>query len=283
MRRALAVVLVLFIYGTLGLGQEAAEKPLPNDYTEKVDATPSVRRLEDTVLGHGVANAPLAAFAGPLLWLNDHGYPGLVPEGGGDTPASTRLMNALAESIGANNSSDVLEVLAGLDRYCATRGYDAIIEFQGWPAAGKYAVALQPALRWVLDGARGDSSVVLLIGSYSHDTAKDLYRYIESYWAALLGYVGGNRRTVRVMLTDGGTGKGHQTTVVTPLETGTFAAYGHYPAGPAAGWLTVAQVRLDNFLVIDGAIRFRLQKHQAPEADAAAEPEKAPATTTPGP
>jgi len=280
-RTAMAIALLLL----LGFWARAGEtRPIsPGSYTEKCDYVPDFRQTDESLPKRGTGHCGPAAAANVLAWLNDHGYPGLVP------PESSRPVECvMMDELGllmrtiAGKGTFPQRLMAGLQEYCRARRYTATIEYEGWFDGGEYTRAGRPDLAWLCEGVQGESNVLLLIGFYRHAAMTDTYVRAHSHWVTMVGYEGADGAEPRLIVHDPGRPRGSIPYRLATLQSGTFARAGDFPEGPAAGWFTVTGTGLGkdaDVAVIDGAIRIRVSKrwplggHVVPEptdADGAA-------------
>jgi VCBS repeat-containing protein len=176
-------------------------------YLQKVDATPDYTQTDLAYGGFPDPNPPYedhgGVFCGPtatsnaLMWLDENGYPNLVPNTADRkkdqhdliaTIASAQYMNAY-DGDGANPTN----LCQGLADYIDARGYNNsyTLQYQGWrsiPAEFDTGVDVVN-VNWARTGIQSEASVELWnVGWYDYDSQAKTYTRVGGHWVTMVGY-----------------------------------------------------------------------------------------------
>ena len=267
-RKLLVILLIAVISGsfTHAAGQDA---PLPDSYLAKLDSIPDICQVPPRagmLPENGSQYCAPTSVANVLVWLDNNGFPNMVPDADGWTHYNliAHLGKPSFMRVGEKGTGP-LATMTGLEKYCRERGYEVLIEWQGWRNGGKYAVASNLDPRWLFEGVVGSSNVVLNIGWYRHHPATDTYERIAGHWVTMVGYDAASESGPHIVVHDPSlrTGRDLRNDYyrLMPIRTGNFAKWHKYEAGPASGWLMLEGIRLKrgaDCAVLDGAFRFRI-------------------------
>lgn len=162
-------------------------------YTEKIHATPDYMQTDPAYGGF-----PSDEFCGPvsvsnsLMWLSDHGFPGLTNH----TSDRKHDQYVLADRLGveymeSTDGTSADELCRGLSAYLDDCGYTyQRLAYQGWRyVSPQFDSGVDiPELDWLRSGVEGLGCTWLHVGWYDFDAARGDYTRVGGHWLTLVGY-----------------------------------------------------------------------------------------------
>ena len=136
------------------------------------------------------------AVSNSLAYLAHHGFPALLPEGGGVQP-QIDLINLLASpdyfGTDPENGTPPGAVLTGVQKYVEKKGYScARLEYEGWRKIGRNAPvavkARHPGLDWLERGISGPNGAVWLNIGWYKQVGDGEWKRTGGHWVTLVGY-----------------------------------------------------------------------------------------------
>ena len=132
-----------------------------------------------------------AAASNALMWLAANGYPELLSRDESEEQSQAALIAELASpalmDTDLASGTSPREVVIGLERFFAQRGYDVIVETMGWRSSAR-RVGRVPQVNWMLKSTEGVSSLVLNIGWYEYLDDSRTYQRIGGHYVTVAGY-----------------------------------------------------------------------------------------------
>ena len=171
----------------------------PPKYIDKVADTPDFLQTDPraTFPGGGRQFCAPVAVSNSFMWLAEHGYGHLKPQGrGSNEAAQAAMVRTLASAEMMNTSlkdgTTMADALEGVDRYVGKVGYKCReIKCRGWRvAARKYKPEAQlPDPAWMKESiAVANSGVFWDVGWYALTDKPGEYRRVGGHWVTLVGY-----------------------------------------------------------------------------------------------
>ncbi|MFP5212435.1 MAG: hypothetical protein ACLGPL_03570 [Acidobacteriota bacterium] len=174
-----------------------ADQLIPPAFTVKMNAIPDQAQTDPSAnFPHGgVHLCGPCAVSNSMVWLSDHGYRKLVPEGNGGKTSQIDLVRLLGSDryVGTTmeKGSSPEQIMLGVSRFLKDRGYDyERMQYQGWRQhSAQFSTGVTtPDLNWIKAGMLGNSAVWLNLGWYLYDEAKREYRRTGGHWVTMVGY-----------------------------------------------------------------------------------------------
>jgi hypothetical protein len=167
-------------------------------YVEKTVTTPDYQQSDPDfggLPGQGSTYCAPTAASNALIWLDDHGFDGLVP----NSPDRKRDQFDLIALLGSSGYMDtnledgtgVNDFLSGVKELVHERGYTYMrLQYQGWRYhASEFSSGVEiPELTWIKQGTRGLSSAWINIGKYTYDPGSDQYTRTGGHYVTVVGY-----------------------------------------------------------------------------------------------
>ncbi len=274
MRTAVALLMTVCPATAVRADGPTGTASLPSSFTEKVALTPDLCQTDEAFrsLPHsGKYWCCPTAFANTLIALDRCGYDNLVP---GDL-AAKEAQRALLAELGSHDyfhtnkeGTGPLAAMLGIRRFIRDRGYEAAIQYQGWRRGGEFAVGDLVEPEWLHEGVLGDSGVVLNVGWYRHDEAKQVFTRIGGHYMTLVGYKTDGTQTMYLIQDPSprsGPGKVTHEARLVPISSGEMAPWKRYGKRSAAGRFLVEGIvprPAAHAAILDGAIRFAVSTAQ---------------------
>lgn len=266
----IAALLPLLLAGSVRAGG-SDPSALPPSATGKVAGMPDLTQtggpFRALPSGGGYHCGPVAT-ANVLIYLDGHGYPELVPGEGRTDAERLWLVQTLSSSTcmrtDRHRGTGPRRLLAGIDRYVASRGYRADLAWQGWRSGGSWSVAREVDPGFLARGVLGDFNVVLHVGWYRHDEEAKRYRRVGGHYMTLVGYrKDGGKLTFLVEDPAPRAGRKKITHEVTlrPIPEGDLLPRRGSKPIPAVGHFLVEGVvvkSIADVAILDGAARLRV-------------------------
>jgi hypothetical protein len=272
------VILALLVAGWLpsaGRAEDAsAPSALPKQCTEKVAVMPDLCQTHKAFASlpqQGKFWCCPAAFANALIAMDGCGYESLFS---GEVSSEEHQLALLAELGGkryfrtAKEGTSPIRAMHGIRRFVQDRGYAVAIQWQGWRQGGEFSRGDRVDPRWLAEGVLGDSNVVLNVGWYKHDQAKELYSRIGGHYVTLAGYRNDGDETAYLIhdpSSRSGAGKVTHDVHLVPIPSGRLAPWKRYEGRSAVGYFFLQGIvakRTADVAILDGAIRFAISKRE---------------------
>ncbi|MCC6751123.1 MAG: hypothetical protein IT371_25945 [Deltaproteobacteria bacterium] len=170
-------------------------------FVQKVTELPDYTQTDSAYGGFangGNYHCGPTAVSNSLVWLADHGHPGLMAHSSDRkkdqhdliaTLGSATYLATSAQGYGTPPSN----LLPGLKRYLQDKGVAyRSLKWQGWspiPIGAEFdtGVAL-PSLDWIKLGIQGRNVAWLLIAMGTHDPQTDVHRIANGHWLTVVGH-----------------------------------------------------------------------------------------------
>lgn len=206
--------------------------------------------------------APVAV-SNALVWLDENGFPNII-KGSRNKPrhqaalirelSSERYMFTFEQS-----GTAPLQMIRGLRRFLADRGYGVAIESMGWRSQ-THSLGEIPDLEWMLKSVQGHSNLILNIGFYKLIDDQRVYRRTAGHYVTVVGF-GRDGSAVRLYVHDPGKRGGLEKRTVAgelrELRAGTRLKGGLTRAADGFFELQGVELKSGNDLaIIDQAIAF---------------------------
>lgn len=228
--------------------------------------------------GGGAQYCAPVAVSNILIWLDQHGFPDIVPGADNSCRSQYRLIKLLGSDnymkTDKNTGTSPLDTMMGLEQYARNRGYDIEIEWKGWRDGGKFSSDKPiPTLEWLAAGTRGLSNMIVSVGWYTYNERKKIFDRLGGHYVTVVGFnpAAKNGPTLYVHNPSFGAGPARnakpEVCRLVPITEGSFGAWCQYNPRPAKGYYRLRGIRMRNdadYAILDGAIRFELSRRTDP-------------------
>jgi hypothetical protein len=273
-----SVLLCALSHATLGAVPPGAHyTPLP----PLIKSMPDFCQLDQRygrLPGGGVQYCAPVAVSNILIWLDQNGFPNIVPGRDGSSRVQYRLIKTLGSDVymrtDRNTGTSPLDTMMGLERYALDRGYTIHIEWKGWRDGGKFVHSdPTPSLAWLAEGAKGLSNMIISVGWYTYDPRKKVYERLGGHYVTVVGIDTAAKDGPLLYIHNPSFGRGPakdakpEVCRLTAIEEGTFGPWCEYSKHPARGYYRIEGIRMRSdaeFAILDGAIRFTLSAKPNP-------------------
>ncbi|MEA2162036.1 MAG: hypothetical protein QOK37_163 [Thermoanaerobaculia bacterium] len=261
--RSISLFVAIFLTSTILLGQ-------PSSYRAKVQNTP---RFLQTDPDAGFENAgdqycAPTAVSNSLMWLANHGYRKLKPEGDSEKDSQIAMIKALADSDLMNTNpekgTDVAEVITGVQGYVENAGYEVdTLQYSGWrPAPDDAASGEYPDVDAVKEAiADPHGAAWLNVGWYRYNESTGNYARSGGHWVTVVGY-DGDDLLIHDPSPRAGSGFSTQRITLEPIESGRLTGNQANLPRSAEGYFIVGgemKVSRNVTCILDGAVVMKLR------------------------
>ncbi len=296
---AISIALVLCAHSLSTYGVELRK---PQDSSRDASRPPFVKVMPDfcqlndrygQLPGGGSQYCAPTAISNILVWLDQHGFPDLIPGDDNSSKAQYKLIRCLGSEDYMNTDHETgtspIETMEGLERYVKDRGYNIILEWKGWRNGGRFAAKEKaPSVEWLKEGTQADSNIIISVGWYTLDKKKKHYNRLGGHYVTLVGVdpKAKNGPTIFIHNPSFGTEEGKapkpQVCRLVPITEGCFGPWCDYTQHPAKGYFRIEGIPMRKdakYAILDGAIRFSVL-HRPPKNVTAVTPVKADNSST---
>jgi hypothetical protein len=173
-----------------------AEEDYPPAFTDNIDSIPDFTQSDERAQfpNRGFYICGLAAASNSLMWLDAHGYPGLVENTGDPFNKQVKLIRTLGlpayTGMHPSKGTTSGQLMRGVFNYVKDHGYKVKrLDYHGWYQRQKSDPNKPcPELAWLKRGMLHKGAVWLAVGFYAYDKDTHNYRYHSGHWVTLVGY-----------------------------------------------------------------------------------------------
>ena len=248
----------------------AAPKQEPATQLKFLKSMPDFCQMDRRLPGGGLQYCAPVAVSNVLVWLDQNGFPEILPDQDNSAEAQYHLIKRLGSQDYMNTDEETgtspRETMLGLEKYAHDRGYDVAIEWRGWRDGGKFAAKKEsPDLAWLKDGTTDLYNTIISVGWYTHDFQKKIFTRLGGHYVTIVGIDTRKPKEPVLYIHNPSFGLGRnpkpQKCTLSTINRGYFGPWCGYRARPAKGYFQIDGIpkRPDaQIAILDGGIKFTL-------------------------